>query len=59
MVDDHRIVREGLKQILADTSDIVVTGEARDDQTALSKIRKNDYDVVLLDVALPGEMVCI
>jgi DNA-binding NarL/FixJ family response regulator len=46
MVDDHRIVREGLKQILADTSDIVVTGEARDDQTALSKIRKNDYDVV-------------
>jgi len=54
IVDDHTIVRDGLKQILAETSDIAVAAEAQDGQEAIEKVRENGYDVVLLDVALPG-----
>lgn len=54
IADDHTIVREGLKQILAETSDIVVVAEAQDGQEAIRKVRQNDCDVVLLDVAMPG-----
>ncbi len=54
IVDDHTIVRQGLKQILAETSDVVVTAEAQDGQEAIEKVRQNGYDVVLLDVAMPG-----
>jgi DNA-binding NarL/FixJ family response regulator len=54
IVDDHTIVRQGLKQILAETSDIVVTAEAQNGPEAIEKVRQNGYDVVLLDVALPG-----
>lgn len=55
VADDHTIVREGLKQILAETSDIVVTGEAANAQEILNKIFKSDYDVVLLDISMPGK----
>jgi len=55
VADDHTIVREGLKQILAETSDIVVSGEAANGQEILNKIFKNDYDVVLLDISMPGK----
>ena len=54
IADDHSIVREGLKQIVADTNDITVTGEAGTGQEALAKISKNKYDVVVLDIAMPG-----
>ncbi len=54
IVDDHTIVRDGLKQILAETTDIVVADEAQDGQEAIRKARQDDYDVVLLDVAMPG-----
>jgi DNA-binding NarL/FixJ family response regulator len=54
IVDDHLIVREGLKQIISDTSDIRVVGEASNGQEALNKIRINDYDVMLLDISMPG-----
>jgi len=54
VVDDHAIVREGLKQILVETSDIVVAGEASDGNQALNQVRKGDYDLVLLDIAMPG-----
>jgi YesN/AraC family two-component response regulator len=53
IVDDHAIVREGAKRIIADTSDIEVADEANDGHEALGKICENDYDVVLLDIALP------
>lgn len=52
-VDDHKIVRDGLKQIFAETPDIKVVDEAKDGGEALSKVRENDYDVVLLDISLP------
>jgi two-component system invasion response regulator UvrY len=54
IVDDHIIFREGLKKVIAATSDIKVAGEAGDGQEALSTILENDYDVILLDLALPG-----
>ena len=54
IADDHRIVREGLKQILAETPDMVVKDEANNAQEVLKKIWDNDYDVLLLDISMPG-----
>jgi len=54
IVDDHTIVREGLRQILEDTSDITVTGEASSAQEVLNKVKNNNFDLVLLDISLPG-----
>jgi DNA-binding NarL/FixJ family response regulator len=53
--EDHAIVREGLKQILADTKDIVVAGEAADGEETLEKIKKNEYDIVVMDISMPGK----
>ncbi len=53
VADDHPVVRQGLKQIIADSPDMVVAGEASDGQEVLEQVRKNDYDVVLLDVSMP------
>lgn len=56
--DDHRIVREGLKQVLADAPDIEVRGEAVDGVQVLDQVRAlsadGGLDVVLLDIAMPG-----
>jgi two-component system invasion response regulator UvrY len=54
VVDDHAIVRKGLKQIVAETPDIKVTGEASDGNQALDQVDRGDYDLVLLDIAMPG-----
>lgn len=54
IADDHAIVREGLKQIVADIPDMVVVDEASSGQEVLNKVWKNDHDVVLLDIAMPG-----
>jgi len=54
IADDHTVVREGLKQIVSDTSNIVVADEASNGQEVLDKVWKNDYDVVLLDISMPG-----
>ena len=52
--DDHAVVRKGMKQILAETKDIVVADEAGDGREVLEKVRKNDFDMVLLDISMPG-----
>ncbi|WP_334188513.1 response regulator transcription factor [Noviherbaspirillum sp.] len=52
IADDHAIVREGLKQILADTRDIVVTGHAENGAEAVKLARKG-ADVLLLDISMP------
>lgn len=53
LCDDHRIVREGLKQILADTDDIEVAGECADGPQAIAQAAILAIDLVLLDIALP------
>ncbi|MES2115934.1 MAG: response regulator transcription factor [Pseudomonadota bacterium] len=53
IADDHAIVREGLKQILAETRDIVVAGEAENGLDAVKLFRKADCQVILLDISLP------
>lgn len=55
IADDHAIVREGLKQIISETPDLKVTGETGDGRDVMNKIYKNDFDVVLLDIAMPGK----
>lgn len=53
IVDDHAIVREGLKQILADTEDILVAGEGENGQDAVRLARTMEGDVMLLDITMP------
>jgi len=53
IADDHPIVREGLKQILMDAPDIVISGEAKDGIEVLNKIKEENYDVILLDISMP------
>lgn len=55
IADDHAVVRKGLKQIFDETLDLVVTDEANSGIELLDKIRKNDYDVVILDISMPGK----
>ena len=53
IADDHAIVRQGLKQILSETDDIKVTGEAETGFQAVKIARQQDFDVMLLDISLP------
>jgi DNA-binding NarL/FixJ family response regulator len=56
IVDDHAIVRRGLKQIIADVSDMKVVLEAANGDEALTIINKN-VDVILLDISMPGKNI--
>jgi two-component system invasion response regulator UvrY len=53
IADDHAIVREGLKQILAEQRDIVLAGEAETGLDAIKLFRKSRCNVLLLDISLP------
>lgn len=53
IVDDHAIVREGLKQILAEVEDIEVAGEADCSSCALQMARREPWDLVLMDITMP------
>jgi two-component system invasion response regulator UvrY len=53
IADDHAVVRQGLKQILGDTPEMVVAGEATTGQEVLDKIRAETWDVVVLDISMP------
>lgn len=54
IADDHPVVRAGLKQILEEDPQIEVAGEAENGNVLLGKIRRQDVDVVLLDLKMPG-----
>jgi DNA-binding NarL/FixJ family response regulator len=54
VVDDHAIVRAGIKQILAQAPGFAQCDEAGDGAAALEKVRNHKYDVAVLDITLPG-----
>jgi len=54
LADDHGIVRDGLKRILAATGEVEVAGEAKDGDETLALVKANDYDVAVLDMSMPG-----
>jgi len=54
IADDHTLLREGLRQLLAATADIRVEGEAANGDQALALIKANDYDLAVLDMSMPG-----
>lgn len=54
IADDHPIVRAGLKQIMAEDNLITVAGEAGNGVELLEQVRRRDFDVVLLDLTMPG-----
>ena len=54
LADDHAIVREGLKRILAETSEFTVVAEAASSPEALAAARAHRPDVVILDISMPG-----
>lgn len=53
IVDDHAVVRGGLRQFLADTDDLEIAAEAETGSDALALISGGDWDLVLLDMSLP------
>jgi two-component system, NarL family, invasion response regulator UvrY len=54
ITDDHPVVRKGIKQIFDECQDIVVVDEAENGSELISKIHKIYFDVLLLDISLPG-----
>ena len=54
IADDHAVVREGVKHIISEIPDIVVAGEATNGSEVLAEIHKKDFDLLLLDIAMPG-----
>lgn len=54
IADDHAIVREGLKRIVGEVPDLAVVGEAADGAGVLQAVRDHDFDVLVLDLSMPG-----
>lgn len=54
IADDHMIFREGLKQVIATTANMLVTGEAGSGQELLQKVQEDFHDLVILDISMPG-----
>ena len=55
VVDDHEIVRKGLTKVLAETLQPIKVDEARNGQEAMSKVLKGEYELVVLDLKMPGK----
>lgn len=54
IVDDHELMREGLKQLFDDEDDIVVSAEAASGEEALAMVQNGKFDLILLDISIPG-----
>lgn len=54
MADDHAIVREGLKRIVGEVADLQVVGEAADGTEVMQRVRELEFDVLVLDLSMPG-----
>ena len=55
LVDDHTILREGLKKIIGHSNEFIVTAEADNGLIAIQRIRDTEFDLVLLDISLPDK----
>ena len=55
IVDDHAMVRAGLRQFFADQADFVVTAEAATGREALDIVRQGEVDVIVMDIAMPDQ----
>lgn len=55
LADDHSIIRDGLKQIMAETDDLRVVGEAANGNELLSRLQTTECDVLVLDISMPGK----
>lgn len=54
IADDHAIIRDGLRKILADTEDLVVEGEAANGGAVLEQVRAREWSLLVLDISMPG-----
>jgi two-component system invasion response regulator UvrY len=54
LVDDHGLVRTGIKRLLNDVSGIAVVAEAENGEQAIRQVRKEKPDVILMDISMPG-----
>lgn len=54
VADDHAIIRDGLRKVLDDTGDLMVAGEAVDGHAVLEQVRAAEWDLVILDLSMPG-----
>ncbi|RKY90538.1 MAG: DNA-binding response regulator [Ignavibacteriae bacterium] len=54
IADDHAIVREGLKQIVAEEKDMLVAGEAGDTNEMFDLLKKEEFTIIILDISMPG-----
>lgn len=54
IADDHMIFREGLKQVISATPNMVIADEVSSGQELLHKLQGNDYDIAILDISMPG-----
>ncbi len=54
IADDHAIVREGLKQIVAEEKDMLVAGEAGNANEMFDILKKEDFAIIILDISMPG-----
>ena len=55
IADDHAIVREGLKQVLAAAGDLIVIAEAQNGSEVMQHVREHEFDVLVLDMSMPGK----
>jgi DNA-binding NarL/FixJ family response regulator len=55
LADDHTILREGLKQLLSAAGDLQVSGEAQNGQEVMERVRSLEFDLLLLDMSMPGK----
>ena len=55
VADDHAIVRRGLKLILSEEFDRLIVGEAQNGKELIEQIEKDDWQVVVLDITMPGK----